>query len=129
MAGWGNTIPETAYTDIELQGRTGSVQRVIDENNPTGQGVQAINGINNASITIQGDGTYIQVSGAGATLVITFLVAALGLGGLATLDPGVAVANLNLTASAGYVQAELQSVTDKLDALLTSLRDQGIIET
>lgn len=40
---------------------------------------------------------------------------------------GAAVANLSGTASAGYVQAELQGVMNKLDALLNSLRAAGAI--
>lgn len=42
---------------------------------------------------------------------------------------GVAVADLGSTASAGYVQGEAQAVIDKVDELLGSLRDAGIIAT
>lgn len=50
-----------------------------------------------------------------------------GLGTLATKNIAGAVADLATVASAGYVQAEAQSVIDKLNALLGSLRTAGVI--
>jgi hypothetical protein len=49
--------------------------------------------------------------------------------GLAVLNAGAAVANSSVVAAAGYVQADFQSVIDKLNALLNSLRTAGIIAT
>lgn len=52
---------------------------------------------------------------------------ALGLGTMSLKNVAANVANLGLVASAAYVQAEVQSIADKLDALLTSLRAAGHI--
>ena len=49
----------------------------------------------------------------------------LSLGGLAVLNAGAAVANSTVVAAAGYVQLTFQSVIDKLNALLNSLRIGG----
>jgi len=67
-------------------------------------------------------------------VAVTFTDAAttrtnLGLGTAAVHNQGTAVANLSTTASAGYVQAELQATIDKLNALLTVLRTAGLIAT
>lgn len=53
----------------------------------------------------------------------------LGLGGLSTQSPGAAVANLGGSVSNPPTQAEVQAIQDKLNALLTSLRNAGIIAT
>jgi len=42
---------------------------------------------------------------------------------------GAAVADLNQDISAAYVEAEVQAISDKVDALLASLRAAGIIAT
>ena len=42
---------------------------------------------------------------------------------------GAAVADLNQDVSAAYVEAEVQAISDKVDALLASLRAAGIIAT
>ena len=42
---------------------------------------------------------------------------------------GAAVADLNQDLSAAYVEAEVQAISDKVDALLASLRAAGIIAT
>ena len=42
---------------------------------------------------------------------------------------GAAVADLNQDVSAAYVDAEVQAISDKVDALLASLRAAGIIAT
>lgn len=55
--------------------------------------------------------------------------ASLGLGSLAVLNLGAAVANSGVVAGAAYSQADFQAVIDKLNALLGSLRTAGIIAT
>ncbi len=51
----------------------------------------------------------------------------LGLGGLAVLNAGAAVANSGVVAGGAYVQADFQAVIDKLNELLGSLRTAGVI--
>jgi hypothetical protein len=77
------------------------------------------------NLTAAGNPTFatIAVTDAGTTRTN------LGLGTVATKNVAAAVANLSTTASAGYVQAELQATIDKLNALLGSLRTAGIIAT
>jgi hypothetical protein len=53
----------------------------------------------------------------------------LGLGNLATQNRGVAVANLAGAISNPPTQAEVQANRDKINELLTSLRNAGIIST
>jgi hypothetical protein len=53
----------------------------------------------------------------------------LGLGGLSTQSPGAAVPNLSQTISSPPTQAEVQNIQTKLNDLLTSLRNAGIIAT
>lgn len=49
-------------------------------------------------------------------------------GGTLTANPKQnAISDLNLTASDSYVQAELQAVADKVDAILAALRAANII--
>ena len=101
--------------------------------------VASIGGATGSTITIASGGgsgwTIAPVGSPGVlTLSITVSSAAtartsLGLGGLAVLNAGAAVANSTVVAAAGYVQADFQSVIDKLNALLNSLRTAGIIAT
>src|SRR5262245_3295929 len=53
----------------------------------------------------------------------------LGLGGLSTQNAGAAVPNLTQTISNPPTQAEVQNIQTKLNDLLTSLRNAGIIAT
>lgn len=50
-----------------------------------------------------------------------------GLGGLAVLNPGVAVVNSAVVAAVAYSQADFQAVIDKLNETLNSIRGGGII--
>jgi hypothetical protein len=82
--------------------------------------------------TVAGSGVGLQLAGPGSSVVITVTNAgtfrtAIGLGGMAVLNAGAAVANSAVVAGVGYVQADFQSVIDKLNALLTSLRNAGHI--
>lgn len=43
--------------------------------------------------------------------------------------PGTAVADLNQTISASPTQAEVQAISDKIDALLAVLRTANVIES
>lgn len=85
-----------------------------------------------SSLTISASGDGITISGASDAAVINIVSpsttrSALGLGGLATLNPGIAVPNNGVVAGAGYVQADFQSLIDSFNALATSLRNAGII--
>lgn len=101
--------------------------------------VGSIGGATGTSITIASGGSAgfsISASGIPGTLTLSISVSnattartSLGLGGLAILNAGSAVANSSVVAAAGYVQADFQSVIDKLNALLGSLRTAGIIAT
>jgi hypothetical protein len=53
----------------------------------------------------------------------------LGLGGLATQNPGIAVANLVQSISNPPTQAEVQNIQNKVNELLNSLRAAGIINS
>ena len=46
---------------------------------------------------------------------------------LAAAIPMAAVADLDQDISAGYVEAEVQAISDKVDALLAALRTAGIL--
>lgn len=46
-----------------------------------------------------------------------------------TATQGAAVADLNQDVSAAYVEAEVQAISDKVDALLAALRAANIIAT
>jgi hypothetical protein len=46
---------------------------------------------------------------------------------LAAAIPMAAVADLNQTISGSYVQAEVQAISDKVDALLAALRTAGLL--
>lgn len=101
--------------------------------------VGSIGGATGTSITIASGGSAgfsISASGIPGTLTLSISVSnattartSLGLGGLAILNAGSAVADSSVVAAAGYVQADFQSVIDKLNALLGSLRTAGIIAT
>ncbi len=101
--------------------------------------VGSIGGATGTSITIASGGSAgfsISASGIPGTLTLSISVSnaatartSLGLGGLAVLNAGSAVTNSSVVAAAGYVQADFQSVIDKLNALLGSLRTAGIIAT
>lgn len=52
---------------------------------------------------------------------------AIGLGGLAVLNPGTAVPDSGVVAGVAYSQTDFQSVIDTLNDLLGSLRTAGII--
>lgn len=69
----------------------------------------------------------------GNTLTLSFSVSsqanartALGLGGLATLNPSTNVPNSSVVAAAAYSQTDFQSVINTLNDLLTNLRAAGI---
>lgn len=101
--------------------------------------VTDIAGAQGSAITITGSGSSgwtISASGAGNQLTFSLSVTNastartnLGLGALATLNAGAAVANSSVVAGGAYVQADFQAVIDKLNALLNSLRAAGIIAT
>lgn len=101
--------------------------------------VGSISGATGTSITIVSGGSAgfsVSASGIPGTLTLSISVSnaatartSLGLGGLAILNAGSAVADSSVVAAAGYVQADFQSVIDKLNALLGSLRTAGIIAT
>lgn len=101
--------------------------------------VGSIGGATGTSITIASGGSAgfsVSASGIPGTLTLSISVSnaatartSLGLGGLAVLNAGSAVTNSSVVAAAGYVQADFQSVIDKLNALLGSLRTAGIIAT
>ena len=71
--------------------------------------------------------------GVGNTLTLSFSVSsqanartALGLGGLATLNPSTNVPNSSVVAAAAYSQTDFQSAINTLNDLLTNLRAAGI---
>lgn len=82
--------------------------------NASGVGLAITGTTGSASITVTNAGTF---------------RAAIGLGALAVLGPGVAVPNSAVVAGVAYVQADFQSVINTLNALLGSLRTAGIIAT
>lgn len=88
--------------------------------------VAAINGLGGAvtlqSGTVPAGWTVTFTQGAG-----TVSLNISGPGTLSTKNIAAAIADLATVASAAYVQAEAQSVIDKLNALLGSLRTAGII--
>lgn len=107
--------------------------------NVLGGAVTSVGGALGPAINVSGSassGFTVSASGAANTLTISVTVSnaanartTLGLGGLAVLNAGGAVANSTVVAGAAYVQADFQSVIDKLNALLGSLRMAGIIAT
>lgn len=86
------------------------------------------------SVAMGGTTQGLTFGGTSAAVTITVTNAAtfrgaIGLGGLATLNPGAAVPDSSVVAGPGYVQADFQSVIDTLNDLLGSLRSAGIIAT
>lgn len=120
-------------------GNSPSVSNQFFNQTALGGAITNIGGALGPSVTIAGSsasGFTVSASGVGNTLTFALSVAnaatartSLGLGALAVLAPGTAVANTGTVASAGYVQAEAQAVIDKLNALLNSLRAAGVIAT
>jgi len=103
-------VPEINYEDIYNRTAVGEVTNFITNPNPTGAGVQSINGIINSNITFTG-GTNINVSIAGSTITISFsgtlalanggLGATTAAGGRSTLQiDDIAIKKSNLSASA-----------------------------
>lgn len=107
--------------------------------NQLGGAITSIGGALGPAVNVSGsasNGFTVSASGAANTLTISVTVSnaanartTLGLGGLAVLNAGAAVANTGIVASAAYVQAEAQAVIDKMNALLNSIRAAGIIAT
>lgn len=107
--------------------------------NVIGGAVTSVGGALGPAVLVSGSassGFTVSATGAANTLTISFTVSSaanarttLGLGGLAVLNAGAAVANTGTVASAAYVQTEAQAVIDKLNALLNSIRTAGIIAT
>jgi hypothetical protein len=141
----------SAYTDptiIQIQGTAGQAQTQSEVPAVTGA-ITSLNGLLASVQTLQAGAGALTVVIASAGQTHTFSIAGtlgvanggtgattaagargnLGLGGLAVLNPGVAVPNSAVVAAAGYVQADFQSVIDTLNAALTSLRNAGIIAT
>lgn len=108
-------------------------------NQALGGAIVNIGGALGPTVNVSGSassGFTVSASGAANLLTISMTVSnaanartTLGLGGLAVLNAAAAVANTGTVASAGYVQAEAQAVIDKLNALLTSLRNAGTLAT
>lgn len=85
-----------------------------------------------SSVTIaaSGDGWEITGPSTGATINVDNAATArgaLGLGGLAVLNPGVNVPDSPVVAGVAYVQADFQSLIDTVNDLLQSLRAAGQI--
>lgn len=124
---------------ILAQAQAGISSSPLLQSNVQAGAVGSIGGATGTSITIASGGSAgfsISASGIPGTLTLSISVSnaatartSLGLGGLAILNSGAAVANSSVVAAAGYVQADFQSVIDKLNALLGSLRTAGIIAT
>ena len=101
--------------------------------------VTSIGGATGTTITVTSSGSSgFSLSASGTPGQLSFSISvssaatartSLGLGALAVLNAGSAVANLSTVASAAYVQAEAQAVIDKVNSLLNSLRTAGIIAT
>lgn len=124
---------------ILAQTQAGISSSPLLQTNVQAGAVGSIGGATGTSITIASGGSAgfgISASGIPGTLTLSVSVSnaatartSLGLGGLAILNAGAAVANSSVVAAAGYVQADFQSVIDKLNSLLNSLRTAGIIAT
>ena len=105
----GGAITNLSSNTLVVGGKTGAVQN-IEAPQPLGTGA---------------DVTFNTVDFGDAPTTRTNL----GLGGLSTQDPGVAVANLAGSISNPPTQAEVQAIQNKVNELLDSLRDAGIIAT
>lgn len=124
---------------ILAQTQAGSNNLQIQQAPVAAGAVASIGGATGNTIAISSGasgGFAISPSGAPGVLTLTVSVSnaatvrtALGLGGLAVLDAGAAVPNSAVVAGAAYSQTDFQSVIDKLNALLTSLRNADIIAT
>lgn len=133
--------PEIDYAIIEQQGRSGSVQRIVDDAGVSGVGVQSINGISASNISISGDGTFTTAGPSGSTVTVSFIGTLatipvgsagtvrtnLGLGGLAVLNAAAASADTATPIGAAFVQAEVQAILDELRDLKVKLRTALIL--
>lgn len=104
--------------------------------NVLGGAVTSVGGALGPSVLIStsaSSGFSLSATGVGNTLTFSFTISnaanartALGLGGLAVLNPSTNVANSSVVAAAAYSQTDFQSVIDTLNNLLTNLRAAGI---
>jgi len=104
--------------------------------NQLGGAVTSVGGALGPSVLIStsaSSGFSLSAVGVGNTLTLSFSVSsqanartALGLGGLATLNPSTNVPNSSVVAAAAYSQTDFQSVINTLNDLLTNLRAAGI---
>lgn len=80
-----------------------------------------------------GTGNAILVSGDGAGTITSIAMAATNITAngteVLTHDPVAAVTDLNQTISASYSQAEVQAISDKVDALLAAMRTGNVLAT
>lgn len=134
---------EFVYNDPDvINAQFGNAALSLDPllvNPPLGGAVVSIGGALGPTVLVSGSassGFTVSATGAANTLTISVTVSnaanartTLGLGGLAVLNAGAAVANSSVVAGVAYSQADFQSVIDKLNALLNSLRTAGVIAT
>lgn len=119
------------YNNPDYQQSIGQVQQLADETQRDIRNLQQTP-ITNLTLSNTGNNVTLAFSGGALTANLTgsfSYTLVTGLGNLATKNAGAAVANLSLTVSATYTQAEVQSIATKLDALLSALRTAGIIAT
>lgn len=108
---------------IELQGRTGENTERIRAEVQTGTGVQTVQGLAAANILFEGDAApavRVAVTTDELDTVVLSIAGAGEMAKKAQLVHQADVTALATTASAGYVQAELQATIDKLNAVITA---------
>lgn len=111
-------------TNPDYDQYSGNVGQAIDDQQRTLQQLEADSSTDagfdntghNVTLGTSGGRTFADFTGTATLSQIS------DAGTMADKDVAGAVADLSLTVSAGYVQAEVQSIVDKLNALLGSLR-------
>lgn len=126
-------LAQTRFSEGQIKGLQTQIQAASDSLTQlqtfVGKGQTQFVGTD-TSLTASGIGMTISGTTGSGVISITNAASfrsALGLGGMAVLNAGVAVPNSSVVASPGYVQAELASLVSSFNALATSLRNAGHI--
>lgn len=115
--------PSVAQLQAQAQGVAAALLVALPETGFVGS-INALSGLLTLQAGTSSTGVTVTVSSDG---VSTISIGVTGFGTIITHDQAAAVVDSAVVAGAAYVQADFQSVIDKLNELLGALRTAGII--